>query len=178
MGKVHRWLGTALMVGAMTSAAWAQMPIKNVTIPIPPIHGGPPVMIDLNPQKLPPGVQAPVNKPFDFFGLLPSSASGMVAQVTQSYVAITDGMQHFKVFTFKQGFQPPADVIAGRQVKVNYKLLDNGLLEVIGLHTTGGKVTASGMAVPTFNVGPGVVPQSAPVQNINVKPFNGVPSGN
>lgn len=110
--------------------AWSQMPIKNVTLPIPSIHGGPPIILKLNPQSAPPTVQQPLRKPFDFWGLRPPSASGLCAQVTSGYLALIDGGHHYRVFTFPQGFILPQGLAAGRQIHVVYKVLDNGLNQV------------------------------------------------
>lgn len=114
-----------------TRVAHAQMPVQNVTIPVPPIHGGPPAVINLNPQSPPPGQQLPVQKPFTYFGLKQPRASGLCTQVTPTYIALLNGSQQFQVFTLPAGFIPPQALMPGRQIIVVYQVLNNGLNQVM-----------------------------------------------
>lgn len=165
---------TLTMLGA-SRASWAQFPVKDVVLPIP-TGGGPPVLIDLNRSKLPPDQQLPYEKPFDFFGLLPPIIEGVCAQVTPTYLAVTDGQQHFRVFTYKPGLNPPAEAVAGRTVKVAYTRLSNGLFQATAIQVTGKKkFTVSGVPIPNDPTGSGVpITSEQGVPNLNVKPVNGV----
>lgn len=165
-------LATAVTVATASAAgsAWAQFPTTNVVVPVPiPVPHAPAIMLHVNPTITPPDQQRPVQKPFTFFGLLPTTSTGVCAQITSSYLAVMESSQSFRVFTFGNGYNPPPDVVAGRQVKVTYKTLDNGLLQVTNVHIVGErdvKVDAHG-AVPSA---------SASVPNIDVKPMNGAPN--
>lgn len=156
-------------------ASWAQFPVKDVVLPIP-TGGGPPVIIDLNKSTLPPDQQRPYEKPFDFFGLLPPTIEGVCAQVTPTYIAVTDGQQHFRVFTYKPGLNPPPDVVAGRTVKVAFTRLNNGLFQATAIRSTGTKkFTVSGVPIPNDPTGSGPpITSEQGVPNMTVKPANGV----
>lgn len=173
MGKIWNAM-SATMVGValVAGTACAQVPLKNISIPVPPIHGGPPVMINVNPQGLPVGTQAPVQQPFTMFGLLPPVVSGLCAQVTATYVSVTDGV-NFKVITLPPGFIAPQGLTAGRQIKVTYRLLNNGLLQATHVAVLSGPQPAfSGTDIPRAliqNIAiPAINALNLKVPNINV----------
>ena len=132
-----RAAATACLAVALAAPSWAQMPVTNVSVPIP--LGGIPVQVNLNPAASPVGtnitqVGVPSNtsnqQPFTLFGLLPTTASGMVAQTTASYIALVTGSGQYQVFVYPANFVPPQGLAAGLEAKVAYKSLSNGLNQV------------------------------------------------
>ena len=112
---------------------------------------------------------------FGHGGLLPLNARGLCAQVTSTYLSVMTGNNRFAVFTYKGGFVPSSDIVAGRQVSGNYKVLDNGLLQLTGVHVIGSSsgITVTGAQIPAVNTSSGPpVPTSSGVLNVNVKPLN------
>ena len=160
--------------------AWSQMPIQNVTIPVPPIHGGPPAIIQLNPQGPRADQQQPVQQPFTFFGLKQPTASGLCTQVTTTYIALLNGSQQFQVFTLPAGFIPPQALMPGRQITVVYQVLSNGLNQVkkIVVQSTP-QNTYSGPPIPNTPV-PGLVGPNTGAPNVSppriVAPSIGAPN--
>jgi hypothetical protein len=178
MFDLKKWLAASVLAATLASGgAWGQVPIKNITVPVP-TNGGPTILLHVNPSTTPPGYQKPVEKPFDLFGLFPPTVDGVCAQVTNSYMAVMDSHGQFKVFTYKTGYVPPATIVAGRKIHVSYKVLDNGLFQLTSVRATGDdKFTITGAPIPTEQtVGTAApVPTGAGVPNVNLKPANGGP---
>lgn len=182
MSAVRRFLSRTVLAAvaltmtlSMVGPGWAQMPLTDLTIPIP-TGAGPTVLLNVNKTNRPPDQQQPYAKPFDAFGLLPPAVSGVCAQVTPTYIAVIDGQQIVRVFTYKQGYTPPSDVVAGRSVRLTYTRLSNGLFQTSHVRATGsGQGRVTGVPIPADQTPANPpMPTSQGVPNLNVKPVNGV----